>query len=59
MLASRDFNGIRRKRLPIFMLGREIMPFKLHRKADATFPASVIGSRTGANMMHPCVIAGA
>ena len=29
------------------------------RKADGTFPASVIGSRTGANMMHPCVIAGA
>ncbi len=35
------------------------MPFKIIRKADATFPDSVIESRTGANMMHPCVIAGA
>ena len=42
-----------------FHVGSGSCPSSFIRKADATFPASVIGSRTGANMMHPCVIAGA
>ena len=42
-----------------FSCREPIMPFKLIRKADATFPDSVIVSRTGENMMHPCVIAAA
>jgi hypothetical protein len=59
MLVILDFKESRRKRLPIFMSEADHAFQTSFEIADATFPASVIGSRTGATMMHPCVIAGA
>jgi hypothetical protein len=46
MQVSRDFKEIRRKRLPVFMSGAESCLSSFIRKADATFPASVIEPRS-------------
>jgi hypothetical protein len=59
MLEGRDFKGCWRKTLPIFVSGGRSCLSNFIRKAGGTFPVSVIGSRIGANMTRPFVIAGA
>jgi hypothetical protein len=59
MLVIPDFKESWCKRLPIFMSEANHAFQTSFEIADATFPASVIESRTCESVTHPCVIAGA